>query len=140
MWNFTSRFSRFSMFGVCFKTTRKSLCGFLTMWFTRFSLFGVPFKATRKSLCGFRKSRFSRFSLFGVPFKATRKSLCGFRCNITPDVPSGGSSSRGVRLLFSAGGSDFKFTHYRDKSYVVFCRSVLRTRPNHYVESAFQCS
>ena len=71
MWNFTSRFS-------CF------------------SLFGVPFKATRKSLCGFRKSRFSRFSLFGVPFKATRKSLCAFRCNITPDVPSGGSSSRGV--------------------------------------------
>ena len=44
------------------------------------------------------------------------------------------------RLLLSAGGSDFKFTHCRENSYVVFCRIVLRTRPNHYVKSAFQCS
>ena len=52
-----------------------------TMWFSRFSLFGVRFKATRKSLCGFPKNGNMRFSLFGVRFKATRKSLCGFPKN-----------------------------------------------------------
>ena len=43
------------------------------------------------------------------------------------------------RLLLTAGGSDFKFTHCRENSYVVFCRIALRTRPKHYVKSAFQC-